>query len=909
VQPVVEQKTLIFKFYSVSKGSLIKELKINNLKANEIKSYFINDNANILCINTKTERWVYNVRNSSRIAQMHIGDEIFFIEQSNYFLKQVGFYNDIYLLNSYDATPLGVNFKDNKGIKKVLHDTQNNRIIIQGNSNSVVFFDIEKGKVIKRFRATDVFTDFNRNSFTCIGFNQNFFIHQYQLNSFKKYNRIKLSEELKNYLVSNALTVLTRFKPVVLDYALQGNGEFMNVLANVDEQLMVFVYDFTKEEFVFNDYLPKISGDLKMIWANDSVFNIVYPNQIIWYQFKDHQWQKSEGNFWFTNLGNSKEISIKKQQRIIQTSHSFQYSLLNHQSFWQKPIKVIKNNGATQQMIHFTNLQPLQFSANEKFILVSYKDTLGYIPLDKKMKDVFLFKQNMVQSDEGDFLPNTLSPIQKSKKNELKQIVGTKAIDELLDTAIIYPVYKNIEILPELIKINFQLVDSLGNYYAFAADSAFKKLWCKILLLDDDLNKQNIASLKIYENLSRDTFPINAALISDYSGSMGYYNIDMLEKGVEDFIVNKLYNDKISLIKYDSRVKVDAKGEESVKELIKKTGKTNYNELGGGTALYDAMIEAFETLGKIKSKDPKIAFVITDGFENSSMNTLNSVIIEAKKNNIVVFAIGLGDNLDKVGLKKITSHTGGTFYQVYDATSLSWIYNDIKRRANLHYTLEFDRPREAKKYTLLLKTCNPKCDSCASDFVKFTWNNAYKDLRLENIDVNDLKAFELATDENLSVDSPEEMEQLNQIPVDVAVDFVSEKVALTEIQPDTLNFEALEDIFDSFEFPIFEFVLDKDSLIKNYDKNVAEIVLFLNEHKAVNLKITGHTDDTGNFNHNMQLSFKRAVKVKQILMRLGIEEHRLFCDGKGPTKPLFPNSNDFNRAHNRRIEFSIFQSL
>ena len=52
-----------------------------------------------------------------------------------------------------------------------------------------------------------------------------------------------------------------------------------------------------------------------MIWANDSVFNIVHPNQIVWYQFKDHQWQKSEGDFWFTNLGNQKEISIKKQQK------------------------------------------------------------------------------------------------------------------------------------------------------------------------------------------------------------------------------------------------------------------------------------------------------------------------------------------------------------------------------------------------------------------------------------------------------------------------------------------------------------------------------------------------------------------------------------------------------------------
>ena len=50
VQPVVEQKTLNFKFFSVSKGSLIKELKINNLKASQVKSYLINDNANILCI-------------------------------------------------------------------------------------------------------------------------------------------------------------------------------------------------------------------------------------------------------------------------------------------------------------------------------------------------------------------------------------------------------------------------------------------------------------------------------------------------------------------------------------------------------------------------------------------------------------------------------------------------------------------------------------------------------------------------------------------------------------------------------------------------------------------------------------------------------------------------------------------
>lgn len=80
---------------------------------------------------------------------------------------------------------------------------------------------------------------------------------------------------------------------------------------------------------------------------------------------------------------------------------------------------------------------------------------------------------------------------------------------------------------------------------------------------------------------------------------------------------------------------------------------------------------------------------------------------------------------------------------------------------------------------------------------------------------------------------------------------------------------------------------------------------FLAENPTITVGIQGHTDDVGDDNQNLELSDRRAQKVKEYLIQCGIEASRLSAQGYGETQPKVPNTTSANRAMNRRTDFVI----
>lgn len=82
-----------------------------------------------------------------------------------------------------------------------------------------------------------------------------------------------------------------------------------------------------------------------------------------------------------------------------------------------------------------------------------------------------------------------------------------------------------------------------------------------------------------------------------------------------------------------------------------------------------------------------------------------------------------------------------------------------------------------------------------------------------------------------------------------------------------------------------------------------EIADMLKENPNLKLLVEGHTDDQGDFQHNMELSEKRAAAVKQYLVENhGIAADRLETMGVGPSQPVASNDTEEGRAENRRVE-------
>lgn len=82
-----------------------------------------------------------------------------------------------------------------------------------------------------------------------------------------------------------------------------------------------------------------------------------------------------------------------------------------------------------------------------------------------------------------------------------------------------------------------------------------------------------------------------------------------------------------------------------------------------------------------------------------------------------------------------------------------------------------------------------------------------------------------------------------------------------------------------------------------------EIAAMLREHPDLQILIEGHTDDQGGFQHNMELSKRRAASVKSYLVEeAGIDAGRLQTMGAGQTRPVASNDTEEGRQKNRRVE-------
>ena len=83
------------------------------------------------------------------------------------------------------------------------------------------------------------------------------------------------------------------------------------------------------------------------------------------------------------------------------------------------------------------------------------------------------------------------------------------------------------------------------------------------------------------------------------------------------------------------------------------------------------------------------------------------------------------------------------------------------------------------------------------------------------------------------------------------------------------------------------------------------VVALANACRNAAIKITGHTDSSGDERWNIQLSLARAEAVADYLVQQGIAPSRLIAIGAGSSAPVADNMTRYGRGLNRRIEFAF----
>jgi len=79
----------------------------------------------------------------------------------------------------------------------------------------------------------------------------------------------------------------------------------------------------------------------------------------------------------------------------------------------------------------------------------------------------------------------------------------------------------------------------------------------------------------------------------------------------------------------------------------------------------------------------------------------------------------------------------------------------------------------------------------------------------------------------------------------------------------------------------------------------------LSNQPNTEVRIIGHTDNTGSDAVNDPLSVQRAQATKQYLAARGVDPNRVVIAGRGEREPVASNNTEAGRAQNRRVEIFL----
>jgi Ca-activated chloride channel homolog len=208
------------------------------------------------------------------------------------------------------------------------------------------------------------------------------------------------------------------------------------------------------------------------------------------------------------------------------------------------------------------------------------------------------------------------------------------------------------------------------------------------------------SAFKVYENgveqplkiFRREDVPVSMGLLIDNSASMQGRREKVAAASMalvrasnpedEMFIVN--FNDEIYL---DQDFTSDPK---------KLSDALSRYKTRGGTAMRDAINTAIDHLTKSAKKDKKVLLVVTDGNDNTSEQTLDTVLRKAQHSEVLIYCIGLLNQEEsgearkaKRALKALAQASGGLDYYPKDLTEVDRITPQVAQEIRNQYILAY----------------------------------------------------------------------------------------------------------------------------------------------------------------------------------------------------------------------------
>ncbi len=123
--------------------------------------------------------------------------------------------------------------------------------------------------------------------------------------------------------------------------------------------------------------------------------------------------------------------------------------------------------------------------------------------------------------------------------------------------------------------------------------------------------------------------------------------------------------------------------------------QTNYVQGNyAGTRCWDAMYAALKQYGTASSDEVRYLIAMTDGNDSSSLvntngNAVSNIIVLAQSQNVKIYCVGFGNDVNTNALDQLTSQTGGHYYLAATTDDLALEFQKILRDVSGQYLLRW----------------------------------------------------------------------------------------------------------------------------------------------------------------------------------------------------------------------------
>jgi outer membrane protein OmpA-like peptidoglycan-associated protein len=101
------------------------------------------------------------------------------------------------------------------------------------------------------------------------------------------------------------------------------------------------------------------------------------------------------------------------------------------------------------------------------------------------------------------------------------------------------------------------------------------------------------------------------------------------------------------------------------------------------------------------------------------------------------------------------------------------------------------------------------------------------------------------------------------------------------------------------------FLEGRDELTPDSRAVLPRILDEIARRPAPEIVVIGHTDRVGAVPYNDVLSLRRAERVRDELVKVGIAADRIRVEGRGEREPLVPTADEVPEPRNRRVEIDV----